>query len=345
MAQLVRAIKGDPLDDAEPGVVRSEVSFKQLTNPFLDLIDKEVLPFDRPILPAPDRSGSTANAPNRIFLSYPSKDRGFAACLRTLFADRLPGVRVRDRLLEPPLRVFSQTIAREFGEEDVFIPVLSPEYMQNPATIAELDEATLLVVSGQGRLVPIVRRQCKPTGLAGILEAADFTDPAKDTSSMEDLISGVLGSTSAHTEPGEVRAGLTIEDIGKAATEINRLSRRRQRVELKLELTKLKPEERATIERDIVAEIDAAIVDIHEGIYDQDLEREGIETSKEELPAGSPWRIPTGQQLTGVEIALITLVAKEGIKVTDKVLSDLWDKIIFPRIRQRWGSRVSKAQK
>ena len=115
-------------------------------------------------------------------------------------------------------------------------------------------------------------------------------------------------------------------------------------MELKLELKDLKSEERATIQRDIVAEIDAAIADIHDGIYDQDLKKEGIESIKEELPANSPWSAPSGQQLGGLEIVLITLVAKEGIKVTDRVLTDLWDKIIFPRIRQRWGSRVGKAR-
>jgi TIR domain len=227
VVQLVSAIKGEPLADVEPGVVRKDVSLKQLTNPFLDLIDKGVLPSERQVLPAIDQSGSAVNAPNAVFLSYVSKDREFVATLKEAFANRLPSVRVHDRLLEPLFHVFSRSVARDFRENDVFIPVLSSEYLHNAATFAELDQATRLVVTGHGRLVPILRRPCKPPGLAGILEAADFTDPAKNTSSMEDLIAGIQGSRSEHTEPGEVRPGLTIKEIGTAATEINHPTRRR----------------------------------------------------------------------------------------------------------------------
>ena len=114
-------------------------------------------------------------------------------------------------------------------------------------------------------------------------------------------------------------------------------------MEEKLYLKNLKPEERNAIQRDIAKEIDATVADIHAGVYDQELKDGGIEYAKELLPPDSPWTIPSGQQLSGLEIALITLVAKEGIKVTDRVLTDLWTKIVFPRIRQRWGARVSRS--
>ena len=41
---------------------------------------------------------------------------------------------------------------------------------------------------------------------------------------------------------------------------------------------------------------------------------------------------------------MITLAAKEGIKLSGKVLNDLWTYIVFPRIKERYGVRASKAK-
>lgn len=342
LRQLINAISAERVQGAEPGLVRRDVGVRELTSNVFHLIEKEVLPTDRPILTFKHERDPAAQVPRTIFLSYASRDRAFVAFLTSVFVQRLPEVKLRDRLLEPPTPPFWETVARRMGERDVFLAILSPEYLANHAILEELAEATRLALCGQGRLVPVMRRPCNPPGFIGILEPADFTSAARDSSSVDDLIAGILGSRAERIEAGEARSGLTIGEIGRATDEVNRTSRRKN-MEEKLYLKNLRPEERSTIQRDIVKEIDATVSDIHVGTYDQELKEGGLEYAKELLPPDLPWTIPSGQQLSGLEIALITLVAKEGIKVTDRVLTDLWTKIVFPRIKQRWGARVSRS--
>ena len=230
LRQLINAISAEHARGAELGLVRRDIGIRELACNVFHLIDKEVLPTDRPILAIIYQNDDpAAHVPRTIFLSYSSEDRAFVASLTGFFVQQLPDVRLRDRLLEPPTPPFWETIAREFGERDVFLAVLSPEYLANSATQEELAEATRLALCGQGRLVPVMRRPCNPPSFIGILEAADFTDAARDASSVEDLIAGILGSGAERIQPGEARSGLTIGEIGKATDEINRASRRRER--------------------------------------------------------------------------------------------------------------------
>lgn len=89
---------------------------------------------------------------------------------------------------------------------------------------------------------------------------------------------------------------------------------------------------------DIEAEIRAALSDVEAGRYDQELERIGI--SRDDLGGAesTSYQIEERQHLGGAEWVLVYIVARAGAKVGAKALTDVWSRIIFPRLEQRYGS-------
>jgi hypothetical protein len=336
-AILVRGIAGEHTDGAEPGAVRCGVAQRELGNIVFSLVAKQILPMPL-VVAAP--FGSSSGGRRSIFLSYPSHDKDFVGRLIARL-NKLTGVHLRDRRLEPVSRSFSDVVARDFGNHDIFLPVLSPEYLSDPELREELTQATRLVLCGQGRLVPVMCRVCTPSGFLGMLKCADFTNEAKLAHSMDALLASIEGHGDAErSEPGDVRIGITLGEIGRTAEAINQV-KKGIIVQEQLEFEGLTDKEAAALEQDVETEISATLKEVRAGEYDDELLKAGIAEAKASLPVDSPWSINKGsQEMSGAEVAVLTLLAREGIKIGDRVLTDLWKTIIFPRIQARYGAKL-----
>ena len=291
--QLCEGISAEHEHGPQPGSIRANVSTKELLSA---LIRNEMIPrIERVELP-PNRSNAQRSASalmGEVFLSYPSCDREFVARLSKELSKRMPEMSLRDRLLLPPQPAFAEIVMREFGDGDVFLAVLSTEYLNDPQRQNELCQATQQALYGRGRLVPIIRRPCSPDGFLGMLEAADFTDEAKTAASIDGLAAGILGTETDQPEPGDLKLGLTMNDIGKAVDEISRISRRRTLEELYLR--DLTTDERKAVRDDVAEEIKSAINEICSGAYDRKLRENGVEVAKEDLPEDFPLEYPRGR--------------------------------------------------
>ncbi|SRR6266446_6847833 len=97
--------------------------------------------------------------------------------------------------------------------------------------------------------------------------------------------------------------------------------------------------------RDIQNEINITLADIRASRYGCMLST--LEISEEAAKTVEPrdFVLRKGQQLTGIEAALVIIAARAGAKVGSKVILDIWKGIIFPRLKDRYGPRVRMRRK
>jgi hypothetical protein len=89
---------------------------------------------------------------------------------------------------------------------------------------------------------------------------------------------------------------------------------------------------------DVEAEIRDAIRDIQSGRYDIELKQVGIDRADLSRADEKLYEINSGQYLTGAEWAIVYIVAKPLAILGVKALTDIWTRIILPRLENRYGS-------
>jgi hypothetical protein len=96
--------------------------------------------------------------------------------------------------------------------------------------------------------------------------------------------------------------------------------------------------------QDVLKQIALAVDDVHAGRYDSRLK--SLNITKQDLADLTPQHliVRKGQNLTGVEVALVLIAARAGAKVSSKVVLDVWSHIVMPRLEQRYGPRVRSRQ-
>lgn len=91
---------------------------------------------------------------------------------------------------------------------------------------------------------------------------------------------------------------------------------------------------------DLVKQVEKAVADIHAGRCDSRLTELGL--AKNDLADLKPedFVVKRGQNLTGVEVAVVLIGARAGAKIGSKMVLDVWSRIVLPRLEQRYGTRV-----
>jgi hypothetical protein len=206
LAGLIRGIVGERPYGLDPGRVRPDFSIGDIAK----WVKKEA----PPIADVPVVFGSIA--PKKIFISSAAADRRFAANLRDRLRRELRGTVVFDSFFTSSS---ANAIVSEFRADDVFIAVISPDYLQASASQKEVDQASRLVLCGHGRLIPLMRGPCDPGGLISMLEVADFTDDAAFEESFACLMHGIIGGRPDGLNPGLIRGDLAVGEIARLAIE------------------------------------------------------------------------------------------------------------------------------
>jgi hypothetical protein len=110
--------------------------------------------------------------------------------------------------------------------------------------------------------------------------------------------------------------------------------------EIEIEFDRMTDEEY----RDIRAEIEAVLETLRAD-NSSELSDLGISPETARSIAPDNFGIEKGQQLTGLEVALVLIVAHSTAKVSTKVILDVWKGLVFPRLKSRYGQRIrSKAK-
>jgi hypothetical protein len=91
--------------------------------------------------------------------------------------------------------------------------------------------------------------------------------------------------------------------------------------------------------KDLETEIETTLADIRSGKYDNVLKQINIDpTSLASL--STPWRLDKPKPLTGFEGIIIGVLIREGVKFGRKALTDVWSRIVLPRLEQRYSPRL-----
>jgi nucleoside 2-deoxyribosyltransferase len=158
---------------------------------------------------------------SQVFISYSRKDRAFVQRLATDLAAHLPEVQVFYDMLIEPGASWAETLAGQIEQADVVLALLSPDYLDSPWAHQELQIALERQLQKQARLIPVMVRPCRPTGILSQLTWVDFTEDYER--GLIQLIWGITGErpqAAKGEEPGIPIVPLDRNEIDSLRSEV-----------------------------------------------------------------------------------------------------------------------------
>jgi TIR domain len=359
LSNLIRAINTTKQHADEPGRVRSSITMPEFAR-VINGVSSSILDLQQTGSPAPDRflqpstffqkvnivavnvgvqmrsilaavirPASDASAKTSIFISYVQGDHPFAVKLISRIRKELPGVAFNNAFLVQPRRFFSESLLPEMRPQDVFLPVLSGDYLGSPSAQQELVRASLLVLRGRGRILPLLRSQCRPPGLVAMLEPVDFTNDGAFEEACQALVHAIAGQHSEPQTPGQIRGDLTIQQYAKAALENTGSlapSEREEKMQASApERIRVKNARLGEFQRELHSLMEQAAA----GEFDDELRERGID-----LPRGISSDTITAESVSEQPVAaeLFVVLAIKYAPLMVPIGTDLW-RWAWPKLR------------
>jgi hypothetical protein len=172
---------------------------------------------------------------SRIFISYSREDFGFVEQLIHALAARLPDAEIFYDKLIPPGESFVKVLSSAIEQADVFLAVLSPDYVASSWAREEVNVALAQMVEKRTRLLPLLFRPCHVPPLLATLSWIDFTSDYEAAFSR--LMWGITGQRPTAAKGEE--PGKPVKAIDP--TEVKNL---RREVQTAVVFFKSRPEER-----------------------------------------------------------------------------------------------------
>ena len=157
----------------------------------------------------------------KAFISYSHIDREFVKRLVRDLEARLPNLKIWYDMLLQAGASWADTLLKEIESADVILAILSPDYLASSWGMKELEVAMLRRTEADLRLIPILIRPCKPSGLLAALSWVDFTTDYN--TALERLVWGITRErppAAAGIAPGEASESIEPNELAKLRNEL-----------------------------------------------------------------------------------------------------------------------------